>query len=113
MHGASGDRGAAARQFEQCALILERELGVRPLPETRAAYEAAIAAQPVQQPARPRWAVLPSLTLPLVGREEAWQALAEAHGRLRVGGLILISGEPGVGKSRLMREFATAARPSC
>ena len=109
LHGARGERSAAARQFEQCALILERELGVKPLPETRAAYETAMAAQPVQQPARPRWAVLPSLTLPLIGREDAWQALAEAHGRLRSGGLILITGEPGVGKSRLMREFATAA----
>ena len=108
LHGVRGERSAAARQFEQCALILERELGVKPLPETRAAYETAMTAQPVQQPARPRWTVLPSLTLPLVGREEAWQVLSEAHGRLRTGGLILITGEPGVGKSRLMREFATA-----
>ncbi len=109
LHGARGDRSAAARQFEQCAMILERELGVGPLPETRAAYETAFAAQPLQQPARPRWAVLPSLALPLIGREDAWQTLAEAHGRLRGGGLILITGEPGVGKSRLMREFATAS----
>lgn len=109
LHRVRGDRSAAARQFEQCALILERELGVKPLPETRAAYETAMAAQPVQQPARPRWTVLPSLVLPLIGREEAWQALSEAHSRVRAGGLILISGEPGIGKSRLMREFAMAA----
>ena len=109
LYAARGERSAAARQFERCALVLERDLGVRPLPQTRAAYEAAIAAQPVQRPARPRWTVLPSLNLPLIGREEAWQNLAEAHGRLRAGGLILISGEPGVGKSRLMREFAMAA----
>lgn len=110
LHGARGDRNAAARQFEQCALLLERELGVSPLPETRAVYETAMAAQPVQQPGRPRWAVLPSLVLPLIGREEAWHALTKAHARLRTGGLVLIVGEPGVGKSRLMREFATACQ---
>ena len=110
LHGARGERSAAARQFEQCALHLERELGVSPLPETRAAYEAAMATQPVQRPAPPLWAVLPSLTVPLIGREEAWQALTKAHARLRTGGLILIAGEPGVGKSRLMREFATACQ---
>ena len=34
---AAGDRTAALRQFEQSAVVLERELGVSPLPETRAA----------------------------------------------------------------------------
>jgi predicted ATPase/DNA-binding SARP family transcriptional activator len=43
LYAAQGDRAAAQRQFERCALVLERELGVEPLPETRAAYEAALA----------------------------------------------------------------------
>ena len=62
LHGARGDRGAATRQFEQCALILERELGVKPLPETRAAYETALGSAagaaagpaPLDRPAQPR-----------------------------------------------------------
>jgi len=107
LHAADGDRGAAARQFETCTLILERELGVRPLPETRAAYEAALVEGPARAKAAPTWSVLPSLELPLTGREEAWEELRAAYGRLRTGGLILISGEPGVGKSRLMQTFAT------
>jgi len=41
LHSAAGDRTAALRQFEQCAVILERELGVSPMAETRAVYEAA------------------------------------------------------------------------
>lgn len=40
LYVASGDRAAAQRQYEQCALALERELGVSPLPETAAALHA-------------------------------------------------------------------------
>jgi predicted ATPase/DNA-binding SARP family transcriptional activator len=40
LYAAAGNRTAAMRQFEQCIVVLERELGVDPLPETRAAYEA-------------------------------------------------------------------------
>ena len=106
LHADRGDRSAAARQFEQCVMILERELGVKPLPETRAAYEAAIAARAPQPPLPSRWAVLPSLDLPLVGRTEALHTLTQAYRRLHAGGLILVSGEPGIGKSRLMQTFA-------
>ena len=42
IHALSGDRSAAQRQFERCSAILDRELGVSPLPETRAVYEAAL-----------------------------------------------------------------------
>ena len=35
LYAAAGERTAALRQFELCAVILERELGVSPLPETR------------------------------------------------------------------------------
>lgn len=110
LYAAQGDRSAALRQFEQCAIVLERELGVSPLPETRAAYEAARDGTPILSPAvlpKPEWATLPSLDLPLIGRDEAWQALTEAYRRYQNGGVIFISGEAGVGKSRLMQEFAT------
>jgi predicted ATPase/DNA-binding SARP family transcriptional activator len=40
LYAAAGNRTAAMRQFEHCIVVLERELGVDPLPETRAAYEA-------------------------------------------------------------------------
>jgi predicted ATPase/DNA-binding SARP family transcriptional activator len=40
IYALAGDRTAAMRQFERCVVVLDRELGVDPLPETRAAYEA-------------------------------------------------------------------------
>lgn len=111
LYAAAGNRSAALRQFERCAAILERELGVRPLPETRVVYESALRdrgpAVPSGAPSL-TWTTLPGLDVPLVGREEAYrhlsQALSEAQdGR---GQVVLISGEPGIGKSRLMEAFA-------
>src|SRR6185436_11963445 len=43
LYALNGDRSAALRQFERCSVTLDRELGVAPLPETRAIYEAALA----------------------------------------------------------------------
>jgi DNA-binding SARP family transcriptional activator/tetratricopeptide (TPR) repeat protein len=118
LYAATGDRSAALRQFEHCVAVLERELGVSPLPETQAAYRVVLAGEtrffprnlvsgaPVTKPA---WATLPGLDVPLVGREEALRQLEQAYARVRTGhgGVVLISGEPGIGKSRLMQDFAT------
>ncbi|MEJ2351927.1 MAG: AAA family ATPase, partial [Anaerolineales bacterium] len=108
LYAASGDRSAALRQFEACTLILERELGVEPLPETRAIYNTVKSGETSSQSdllTKPIWTVLPSLELPLVGREMAWRVLDEAYQRIQTGGVILIVGEAGVGKTRLMQEF--------
>lgn len=111
LYAVTGDRSAALRQFEHCAAILERELGVSPLPTTRAVYQAALEGRlPPLSAGRlaPRIPALPSLDIPLVGREEAWSKLQEVYGRTRAGRgqIVLISGEPGIGKSRLMQGFA-------
>ena len=95
-----GNRTAALRQFEECALILERELGVSPLAETRAALQPRQTA--VSAPALP---VLPTLDLPLAGREAALAQVLAALGRFAHGGCVLVTGEPGMGKSRLLREI--------
>jgi tetratricopeptide (TPR) repeat protein len=111
LYAAAGDRGAALRQFEHCVAALERELGVSPLPETRAVYQAVLEGRPArpQHPSvRPTWATLPGLKAPLVGREEALGRLRQAYADARSGrgGVLLISGEAGIGKSRLMQDFA-------
>ncbi|MDH7472772.1 MAG: AAA family ATPase [Anaerolineae bacterium] len=110
LYTAVGDRSAALRQFERCAVVLERELGVSPLPETRAVYQAILEGQPSPRPVtRPAWTILPGLDVPLVGRDRALGWLDQAYARAQSGhgGVVLISGEPGIGKSRLIQEFAT------
>lgn len=111
------DRSAALHQFERCVTVLERELGVSPLPETRQAYQAALegkdtvgAASVVVPP--PTWTTFPSLCAPLVGRDGPWRRLQQAYDRARLGQgqVVLIAGEAGVGKSRLVQEFATGLR---
>jgi DNA-binding SARP family transcriptional activator/predicted ATPase len=111
LYALTDHRREAQRQYERCAAVLERELGVSPLPETRAAYQAAVLGRPVaQHPAPPpTWTTLPSLKAPLVGRDEALNRLKHAYARARSGqgGVLLISGEPGIGKSRLLQDFVT------
>ncbi len=111
LYAAVGDRGAAVRQYERCVAVLEQELGVGPLPETQAAYRSALDHRPPQKvtPITPlAWTTLPSLDVPLAGRREALRTLEQAFDRARSGrgGMVLIVGEPSIGKSRLMQDFA-------
>lgn len=103
LYAAAGDRAAAQRQYEQCALLLERELGVSPLPETQAALRAA----PPQRAPASVWPEPAALEPPLTGREAALAQIDAALQRMRRGGIILIHGAPGVGKTRLLREAAS------
>ena len=112
LYATVGDRNAALRQYERCVSALERELGVSPLPDTRAIYQLLMDGR-VPVLAEPNESIkfktprLPSPDLPLVGRELAWQKLEDALNRARAGKgrVVFISGEAGIGKSRLMQDF--------
>ncbi len=115
LYAALGDREAAAQQFERCVVALERELGVAPLPETRAAYEAALSGRRSRPTRRsvPAWHLWPTMAAPFVGREAALEQLrrAYAHARGGRGAAMFIAGEAGIGKTRLLQEF-TASLPA-
>ena len=77
-------RAAALRQYQECARILNEELGVPPLEETTVLYTAilnhATPAPPTAHVARPRPAQAPAAPAPvLVGRAEEWAALQAAY----------------------------------
>ncbi|OLV20009.1 ATP-binding protein [Deinococcus marmoris] len=100
LHLALGEREAALQVFGRCRDMLEREFALEPLPETRAlADQAQRRVPPVPAVAD----ATPSLEPPLVGRVDVWAHLERAWS---AGRSVVLAGESGVGKSRLLREFA-------
>ena len=104
LHTVRGDRTAALRTYHTCVTLLERELGVAPSSATQDAY--ALLLQPDRHSpvlSAPITAARP----PLVGREHAWSRLREAWRIASTGRpqLVLITGEAGVGKTRLAEEL--------
>lgn len=115
------DRDAEAlKQFEVCRQVLAEELGTEPSPET-----GALAAEIAARSGRSKLPLLPQAArptivaglerpdqLPLVGRQpELAELLRQVEAAARGnGGLTLVYGEAGVGKTRLLQELASNAR---
>jgi DNA-binding SARP family transcriptional activator len=101
VHDAAGDRAAAVRTYHECVSALRRELGVEPSQPTRDAY-AALMREDRDPPAVSGAA--------LVGREPEWRRLLACWEGAQGGGaqLVLVSGEPGIGKTRLVEDFAAS-----
>jgi DNA-binding SARP family transcriptional activator len=118
---ASGDRARAVRAYHVCATALERELGIEPSAETRAIYESLVATAPAdadlleavpagRAPPPAARTTAPSMS-PFVGRADERARLAAmwrvaASGRAQ---LVLVTGEAGVGKTRLVEELRAHA----
>lgn len=115
LYAQSGQRQLALRQYQDCVRILDHELGVPPLEETVQLYKSLLQAEsapaivPVDGPPEPRAADQTPAALPLVGREVESRQLAqvvERAGQTRQSlHLVVIEGEVGIGKSRLVEEF--------
>jgi predicted ATPase len=113
----SGDRSGALQEYELFARRLRAELDVEPMPETLTLHEAIVlnallpgATRENEGPLLVAEKVAPAV-LPFVGRElemeqlRGWWSRA-ARGR---GTIVLVGGEAGVGKSRLVAELAAQA----
>jgi tetratricopeptide (TPR) repeat protein len=61
---------------------------------------------------KPAWVTQPGSGVPLVGRDDLLRDLADTFRRVQSGRgeVVLLRGEAGIGKSRLMREFATSVQ---
>ncbi len=119
----SGMRTAAMRQYQECMRVLDAELGVPPLEETTRLYEAIRHEEhppPLPGVGLPDPAVLlsaPSVAaelmpagvrLPMVGRAAELAALQEHYLSCHSSGrIVVLAGEPGIGKTRLADEFIT------
>lgn len=104
LYALNDDRAGALRTYHTCATILRRELDVDPCPATRKAYEQILGGE-----GRP----IPTVTTtaavaPLVGRETEWaQLMHNWHAMMEDNQprVVLLRGEAGIGKTRLVEEF--------
>ncbi len=98
------DRAAALRIYHTCSVTLRRELGVEPATATRELYERLVMGK-AEEPA-PVATAASSATLPLIGRAPEWAQLLDSWHAASTGHprLILITGEAGIGKTRLAEE---------
>jgi predicted ATPase/DNA-binding SARP family transcriptional activator len=132
----SGQRAAAHQQYQECAHILEQELGVAPLEITTQLYQAIM----LNQAPPPPTPVSPSTTTskneqiltiaspsyppdpatppsqpapksyPLTGRQEEWLIMQNAYTNASSSGqVIILEGEAGIGKTRLGQDFLSSA----
>jgi len=117
----AGDRAGAIRRYEGLRKLLDEEMGVPPMAETRAVYDAIIndrleipsskIQDPMAAPKRSSPNLQPRISvsnppLPFAGRASELNSLrALTHS----GKLALLEGEPGLGKTRLAEEFIREA----
>ncbi|MDQ2885981.1 MAG: AAA family ATPase [Chloroflexota bacterium] len=102
----NNDRASALHVYHTCVSTLQREMGINPSPATREAYELLMQQEaPAIQPIVHQ--LLPAATPMLIGREREWKQLHDIwqHATNEGPQFVLVSGEAGVGKSRLAEEF--------
>jgi DNA-binding SARP family transcriptional activator len=102
LHAVNGDRAAALRVYHTCVTALERELGVPPAVETAEAYRCLVDYERSVAPTP-----MVSGDSRFVGRQAEWQTLQEVWRIVQRGGVncVCLSGEPGIGKTRLAEEM--------
>jgi DNA-binding SARP family transcriptional activator/tetratricopeptide (TPR) repeat protein len=123
----SGQRSSALEQYRRCVRVLDEELGVEPLEDTTALYEAILANRlppPVPsatgrrppapaEPSEPPTSTPPDLapagtaqTAPLPAQQEVLASLAAERARAQAGGRIaVVAGPSGFGKSWIVEAF--------
>lgn len=119
LYALSGERSLALRQYHECVRVLDQELGVAPLDETTRLYQ-----QVFENAFKTRvntdtsvWSPTPGtgsqqrqLQLPLVGREAELGQIEQAYQVAQERAVVVVEGEAGAGKTRLVEHFASRRR---
>ncbi|MEO1068386.1 MAG: AAA family ATPase, partial [Cyanobacteria bacterium J06638_6] len=117
LYGEMGDRATALQLYHQCMTRLQTELGVSPSATTADIYQTLLEAEAASAPAQstrdlptpaPLATSRPAQLLvgreELLGRLEQWLSFTESPAPL-----LLLTGEPGIGKTRLLEALAAKA----
>ena len=117
LYALAGDRNRALQHFQTLQRDLDAELGAEPTPETIALYHSLQGKGQKAEPAAyanghaaaegQKTAEVPaSPVLPIVGRQAELAKMQVAGDEARVGhgSLLLVTGESGIGKTRLVQE---------
>ena len=116
LHAANHDRASALRAYHQCMRVLRREMGVEPDRATKELFERILKgeggasyelrSEPAGFVAGKPFAHLQKVRA-LVGRTTEWEELTRAWQTAVEDGprVAVISGEPGIGKTRLAEEL--------
>jgi len=123
LYAQMGTPDQAVRQFHACEAVMRRELGLPPQPETISLYQEILAGGFAPGPSWADWMANrtsphrppPAQTAsgrPFVGRDRVIERMCAQLTRRDDArtGMIVVSGEAGVGKTRLIEEFAIRAR---
>lgn len=112
LHYESGNAAGALAEYQRFAEVLRTELDVEPMLETTVLRDLIARNRPIENSStveREASALAPpTIGLPFAGRQHELEQLHERwSGAARgFGGLVLIGGEAGIGKSRLVAEAA-------
>ncbi len=132
LHAANDDRASALRAYHQCMRVLRREMGVEPGPATQELFQRILKSEPdalhelksgsLPAPGAKQVSQLQKIPA-LIGRKAEWSQLVSAWQAVIEDGAraVVLSGEPGIGKTRLadelyqscIRQGYAAARSRC
>lgn len=112
----AGQRSRALAHYEELLNLLRNELGVEPLAETRRLYESILSEVAREETVSSEEEPIGPI-VPLAGRSGSYLQLREGWTRALTGQLHLtvVTGEKGIGKTRLIKSFldATTSRRHC
>ncbi|MBA3529898.1 MAG: AAA family ATPase [Propionibacteriaceae bacterium] len=113
-HQLAGEPGEALAAYERLRTVLAAELGSDPAPQTRDLHLAVLREQEVASSREHQTGETgpPHLAVTLAGREPEVAILAQAWTNAAAGrpALLAVTGEAGIGKTRLTEEMAGLAR---
>lgn len=112
----AGQRNRALAHYEELLSLLRDELGVEPLAETRRLYESIVSEVVREETVSGEEEPIGPI-VPLAGRSGAYVQLHQGWARALAGKvhLTVVTGERGIGKTRLIKSFldATTSKRHC